>query len=409
MNCHRVALAAAIVAGMFAIGCGRKGAPLPPLRPSPGPVTDLTVRRIGDHVLLRFTLPSKNIDNSTPVDLARIDIFARSTPEGSARPVREQIIDRANLVGSVTVRPPDQQTSAPAAGETTTFVDLIPPGTPAPLVPTARQKAEAAAAANNPQPVTPPAPTRTSPVTTTEPRTPPSTTLVPPTTTQPSGPLPPSRYYLLEPVSTHGRHGAQSALMTVALTPSPPAPTAPSVTYDEQNLTLTWQPASADQLFRVYEVDETGKETAARPLNDKPQAPPFSVSVEFGKPRCFSIRAAQVTGPVAIESDAAGPACVTPVDTFPPAAPSNVTLLASTGSMTVVWDAVTAPDLAGYRVLRGEGSDENMRQLSEDLVTTTTLQDSTTKAGVTYVYVVIAVDKAGNKSAESTRVREIGR
>ena len=50
-----------------------------------------------------------------------------------------------------------------------------------------------------------------------------------------------------------------------------------------------------------------------------------------------------------------------------------------------------------------------MRQLSTELLTSTTFQDTTTKAGVTYTYAIVAVDKAGNKSAESARERETGR
>ena len=378
----QAALIVAIAAATF--DCGRRGDPLAPLRPAPAAVGTLTARRIGDRVTLGFTLPAKNQDN-TPVDLLRVDVYARSTPEGSPRPVREQIVDQANLVGSIEIKAPSPAPTdkRPGPGDATVFVDTIPADPPKPLEPTPRQKAEAKAAAKLPQP--PPAATPPEPVV----------------------PLPATRYYLLEPVSTHGRRGAQSTLVTVPLTEPPAAPHDPLLKFDEKTITLSW--SSDAKLFNVYEVDATGVERDSHPLNQAPMAGPFTMPVEFGKERCFVVRAAQAAGNVVSESAALGPTCVTPADTFPPPSPTGLKLLASGGSITLVWDAVQADDLAGYRVLRAEGADENMRQLSTDLVTAATFQDSTTKAGVLYTYAVVAVDKAGNKSAESARERETGR
>ena len=39
-------------------------------------------------------------------------------------------------------------------------------------------------------------------------------------------------------------------------------------------------------------------------------------------------------------------------------------------------------------------------------MTATTYRDETVKPGVRYIYAVVAVDKAGNRSAESNRVEE---
>ncbi len=42
-------------------------------------------------------------------------------------------------------------------------------------------------------------------------------------------------------------------------------------------------------------------------------------------------------------------------------------------------------------------------------VAVTTFRDDTARAGVRYVYAIVAVDKAGNRSPESNRVEETGR
>ena len=396
----RAAILVAVAA--TAVACGRRGDPLAPLRPTPGAPVVVAARRIGDRVAIRFTMPAINLDNTTPIDLLRVDVYARSTPEGSPRPVREQIVDRANLVGSVEVKAnvpapasnappptppptPPQTDTRPAPGDATVFVDTIPAEAPRPLEPTERQKAEAKAAAKLPQP--PPAATPAVPAV----------------------PLPMSRYYMLEAVSTHGRRGAQSTLIAVPLTDPPVAPRDPVLKFDEKTLTLSWSPGAERSVFNVYDVDATGVERDVRPLNPAPIAGPFSMPVEFGKERCFAIRAAQAAANVVTESAAVGPTCVTPADTFPPPSPTGLKLLASSGVITLVWDAVQADDLAGYRVLRAEGAGDNMRELSTDLVTSTNYADTTTKAGVIYTYAIVAVDKAGNKSAESARERETGR
>ena len=73
------------------------------------------------------------------------------------------------------------------------------------------------------------------------------------------------------------------------------------------------------------------------------------------------------------------------------------------------WSPVDASDLAGYLVLRADGDDPIMRPLMTAPISEVSFVDATTKVGTRYTYIVIAVDKAGNRSAESNRVAEIGR
>jgi fibronectin type 3 domain-containing protein len=115
------------------------------------------------------------------------------------------------------------------------------------------------------------------------------------------------------------------------------------------------------------------------------------------------------TAPVAIEGPASAEVCETPADTFPPAAPSNLAALATEGVINLTWDAVTAADLAGYVVLRAEATGDRLQPLMTSPITATVWADRTARAGVRYVYAVVAVDAAGNRSAESTRVEETGR
>jgi fibronectin type 3 domain-containing protein len=118
-----------------------------------------------------------------------------------------------------------------------------------------------------------------------------------------------------------------------------------------------------------------------------------------------------MVGATAIESEASEPICVTPRDIFPPAAPKNLQAVGSAGVISLIWEANTEPDVAGYQVLRGEGPGDTLQPLTPEPIKETRYQDRTTKAGVTYRYAIVAVDRATppNKSAPSNRVQETAR
>jgi hypothetical protein len=372
---------------LLAAGCGRKGDPLAPLRPVPNVVAGVSARRAGDRIELRFTLPSANQDGSKPVALERVDVYARSVPEASP-PLNEQIIvqiiDRQNLVGSVHARPPESdkppkpgveppKDDRPAAGDPVLLVDKIPPGPPAPLPPPKRPPPPAFGVppAN---PLTPAAP-----------------------------PLPATRYLMIVAVSPKG-HAGRPTPIAVPLTPPSAPPTDVKVTNDETTLKLVWQPGAEHQSFRVYEVDAGGKEAAAGLLTPSPLGvPEYSEPVEFGKERCLAVRGVELRGNVAIETEATAPKCTTPIDTFPPPVPANLEAVADTGFVTLTWDAVKAPDLGGYLVLRGEGSNDRLQQLTSEPITQTAYKDTTVRPGVTYYYAVVAIDQStpANRSAAS--------
>jgi fibronectin type 3 domain-containing protein len=82
--------------------------------------------------------------------------------------------------------------------------------------------------------------------------------------------------------------------------------------------------------------------------------------------------------------------------------------VASEGAISLIWEANAEPDLAGYLVLRGVVGDPP-GPLMDVPIGATTYRDATVKAGVRYGYLVIAVDKAGNRSEPSVGVAEIAR
>jgi fibronectin type 3 domain-containing protein len=112
---------------------------------------------------------------------------------------------------------------------------------------------------------------------------------------------------------------------------------------------------------------------------------------------------------VPIESAPTPRVCVTPVDRFAPAAPSGLAVVATTGALNLIWDANHESDVAGYVVLRGEAPGDTLQPLTPEPIRETRFRDTTAQPGVRYAYAIVAVDRAGNRSAPSARVEETAR
>src|SRR5215203_2262610 len=60
---------------IISAACGKKGPPLAPIVHIPAAVEKVEARRRGDEVTLTVTVPSKNVDGTVPVDVARIEVY----------------------------------------------------------------------------------------------------------------------------------------------------------------------------------------------------------------------------------------------------------------------------------------------------------------------------------------------
>ena len=351
MKTYRLSLIALLIAGSLIVvsACGKRGAPMPPLRPTPAAVANLTVSRRAEAVTVRFTPPAANLDGSVPVALDRIEIFALTLASDAPPPGADALRLPANRIATIT--PPAAAAKAepaaePAAPAASTFVETVPSSAQ-------------------------------------------------------------TRFYEVVPYANRSRAGAPSPVIAVPLGAASKAPGRGAVTYDEQTLTLTWPVVEGAAYFVYNTVDAADVPLQAERL----KAGTFTQPVVFGKRVCFVVRSVEGTPPVTIESPPSDEVCATPADTFPPPAPAGLIALASPGAISLTWDAVTAADLGGYIVLRGEGSGDRLQPLMTDPVAGTSYKDESAKAGVRYFYAVVAVDKAAppNRSKNSNVVEETGR
>ena len=144
------------------------------------------------------------------------------------------------------------------------------------------------------------------------------------------------------------------------------------------------------------------------PANQAPVSlPTYSEAVEFGRERCYRIRAVRSDGG-SVESDPSERKCTTPRDTFQPAAPTGLSALASDGGISLKWAPSSDKDVTGYLILRGRPGDATLLPIGDGLVKETQFLDRSVMSSVRYVYAVVAVDGATppNRSSESERDEE---
>jgi hypothetical protein len=211
----------------------------------------------------------------------------------------------------------------------------------------------------------------------------------------------------------------------------PPAPVKPAAPIVPPLLTVkSLGFTSTATLYHVYEVPKAvsatpppaapatplpseGSPALPKPLTPQPIDKNEFVlkSFLFGVERCFYVRPVDVIFGMSVQGPASPEACVTPVDTFPPAAPRSLAAIAGGGVINLIWDANTEPDLAGYIVLRGEAPGDRLLPLTPAPIRETTFRDTSVQVGTRYVYAIVAVDSANppNRSPESARTEETAR
>lgn len=145
----------------------------------------------------------------------------------------------------------------------------------------------------------------------------------------------------------------------------------------------------------------------APPINSAPvKGNTYTDTPAYGE-HAYRVSAVAMSGTPMIQSAISTPVWVTFKDLMPPPAPASLETLIEPNAVRLVWTAVEAADLAGYKLYRteGVGHETQIREAGTiplgPVVTETYFRDARTDPGIAYRYAVTAVDKSGN---ESTRV-----
>ena len=390
---RRAAAAALVALGVCTVACGKTGPPLPPLVRLPA-APDLKAARRGDAVDLQVTVPSANTDGTRPANVQRVDVYAYTGPTAMTD---AELIKRGTKVASLAVKAPKDPDETIEPDQPRDDLDPLSgegldQGAVSHVEDQLAQPGQAAAASSGPL----------------------------------LGPLiaAPLRTYVSVGITTRGKTGPFSRRVAVPGVPAPPMPENVAVAYDEKAITVSWSPvgtpapaASPDVLpahplvgpdatsYMVYDQATRAALTTAPIAETRFQ----DARIEWGAERCYSVRAVRVVATVRIESEGTEPVCKTLVDTFPPAAPKGLTVVAGgSGTMSLIWTANTEADLAGYVILRGVAGGPPPAPITPMPITQSIFND-TVQAGTRYVYVIKAVDAAGNQSDASMPAEETAR
>ena len=353
----------------FVSGCGAPGEPVPPSPPVPGAVSDLSARQAGDGVELVFALPAKSVSGEKLTAVPAVEIVRGSLkPNGApdSKSFRVVYTIPGALVGNY------------FASGRVHFIDPISPDE--------------------------------------------------------TKPHPGATYaYLVRTRLSKKRASADSNIVTARVFPVPQPISSVQFQVTETTVNLTWpaptqtsagDPLSAISGYRIYrgEIDPhasapTSKDFSATHwiaplalLGPSPATTYSDTQFDFGRTYVYAIRSVIAVEGNEIESDNSELFIVTPLDTFPPAAPQGLVAAVLPGAapstfvVDLSWSINVETDLAGYRVYRSKEEGARGQLITPDLLPVPAVRDSSVEPGHHYWYTVTAVDRAGNESPPSNPV-----
>ncbi len=350
--------------------CGAPGEPVERKAPTPTAVTDLAATQQGDYVILTFTLPKQSVERRELKQPPAIEILRDFQPV-PANPA-----------------PP----SGPVIPKTPTLLVTIP----AAMVDHYDTRGQIRYADE----------------------------LKPEDFNQHPGA---QAVYIVRTRTSPKKVSANSNAVSLRVEPAPDQITDLKVEVTHQGVVLTWTPpqntavgpAPQIALYRIFR-HEVAQTTAPNPTPQASQsqklsvqigdcvAPPFrDTQIQFGKTYVYTVRSVAQYPDAQVESLDSPAIAVTPLDTFPPAAPQGlvVVLIPAQGNalayLDLSWSISAENDIAGYNIYRSEQEGAPGQKQNPELLRTPAFRDMNTVPGHHYFYTVTAVDRVGNESPAS--------
>lgn len=362
--------------------CGKRGDPRPPVPVVPQATTDLVVAQRAGQVILSWSYPSLTTAGRSLTDVHRILIY---------RYVEELPVSAAGRDPNA-ILPGDIDTTQPLSVALFAKVPTIPQAQFAKLSTRVEsiEKANLATATAGAKLIyadAPPFQSRDG-----------------------------RAVRLTYAVVTEGEdaRGEFSNMAIVVPLPVAAPPKALTAAAKAEGVTLTWdvpttsvtQDAPVISGYNIYRTAPGERvDEFASPINTAPvTTTTYTDTPPYGEHE-YRVAAVGATGPPLLQSDLSMPAKATYKDLIAPPAPAQITPLVETGAVRLIWDAVDAPDLGGYRLYRSEstGHGDQIREIGNfplipEPTTATDYIDKTPDPGLAYRYAVTAVDKNGNES-----------
>jgi len=355
----------------FLAGCGAPGEPVERKAPTPTAVNDLAATQQGDDVILTFTLPKESVEGRELKQPPAIEIFRdfQPIPPAGAAPAAGAAVSKAPTllvtIPSAMVEQYDTRRQIRYADELRPDDFTQHPGAQAVYMVRTRTSPKKVSANSNAVPLR------------VEPAADPITDL-----------------------------GAEVIHQGIILTWMPPQKTAvgtvaPIALYRifRREVTQTTAPSPTPQASQSQKLSVQ--------IGDCP-APPFrDTQIQFGKTYVYTVRSVVQYPDLQIESLDSPPITVSPLDTFPPAAPQGLVVVlvpaqgAAPAYLDLSWSISAENDIAGYNIYRTEQEGAPGQKQNPELLRTPAFRDMNTLPGHRYFYTVTAVDRVGNESPVS--------
>jgi hypothetical protein len=154
-------------------------------------------------------------------------------------------------------------------------------------------------------------------------------------------------------------------------------------------------------------ADGPREERSSVPLNARPLTTTSFIdrSMDWGERYVYEVRAMvdPPLGPGRRESVGARSMPIEAIDTFAPAAPTDLQIVRAGSQVRLQWSPAEVPDLLGYHIYRHalpapSTLDATWEEVTPEPIGASRFLDSATESGVRYAYAVVSVDEMGNTS-----------
>jgi hypothetical protein len=336
--------------GLAFAGCGKKGPPVAPEMRLPVPPTGLQASIDESVVVLTWSNPVRRMDGSALKDLTGVRLFRHE--DGGAGPLKPAVLSGRRVAGYEEIATIRLDAAAP--GDTARWVD---------------QRGLALG----------------------------------------------RRYvYVATAIDSVGRSSPPSERRAITFLAAPKPPRALEATAGNRQATVTWiapaeftdeSPVSGE--LRYVVLRGTG---AAGPLAVVTPQPLSATSftdtgLDNETEYRYAVRVVRVDPRATVTGAPSETVGVTPVETTPPAPPSNLVVVPSAGALRLAWSPSPAPNVAAYAIYRAVGAEAFVR-IGTSTAGNTTFIDRDVQPGIGYRYAVSAIDNA-RKPNESVRSNEV--
>ena len=348
-----LALIALVV--LMALGCGKRGLPVPPKERVLQRV-ELAGFQRGNQIILSWKMPARNAPKSSVLNISRADIYRLAEPVTSPLQLsEEEFSNRSTLIAAMPIADAD------FGNKTLQYKDAL----------------------------------------------------------EFAGQAARLRYAIRFVNATGQKAAFSNALLIEPTSKVAANPTALTAEPSQEAVRLKWQPpltnvdGSTPVSLLGYNVyRSTSEKEPAKLLNKTPvTATGFDDEFfDFDKQYYYFVRGVSVgTEAEPVESAESNVLRFKAVDTFAPSPPAAITLAAAPGTISIFFAVNPEKDVVGYRIYRSEDRQtplDKWTPLTPELLKTNTYQDTRVESAHTYYYYLTATDKAGNVSEPSEIVSE---